>query len=126
MRDCGCGYYGLASCDPFVVRLAGYGVPARVWGYGKVVVHEAGWRAERLQVLGLYPPLCAFACGRPAAKAYPVADAMHFACGDPRCESAYTLRTHNVAPRVVTVEVLSRLITRRYGVPWFDKPVGVS
>lgn len=46
--DCSCGYYAYKTVPP---DTEGYVVGAVVWGYGRIVEHEEGWRASRIRIV---------------------------------------------------------------------------
>ena len=77
--DCGCGYYAmLRETDVDIMR--GSFIRAEVSAWGKVQLHEQGWRAEYANVTAVRWPMCMMngklavmkrmpACERPAVQA---------------------------------------------------------
>ena len=66
---CECGYYAFKGLSNLLFHLSSDVLPvsrskvllvARVWGYGKVIEHDLGWRAEKMRIeeLHYYPELC--------------------------------------------------------------------
>ena len=59
-EGCSCGYYAydsLGGASAWESRNEAW-IMAEVWGWGEVEVHEYGWKAERLQVLNFFAPVC--------------------------------------------------------------------
>ncbi len=69
---CTCGYYAWLSTEQLTKQLKpnaqkGHSIyyrfmPAVIWGYGRVIVHELGFRAQWLRILNLIVPRCI--CGK--------------------------------------------------------------
>jgi len=59
-RDCTCGYYAYndlgGACQ--WMRDGQAWVMAEVWGHGHVQLHDYGWRAEKLQIIRFFAPIC--------------------------------------------------------------------